>query len=182
MTIAEHIERISSRWSQVHAAVEITIIGEPASKANSRKPATVGKGDARRTLWIKSDKAREYERIVIPQVRPDHRRMLTGRIRATFVIYYRTELPDLDESIILDMLQAKYEKNKRTGARELWREGVYVNDRQVRERHTYHAIDKANPRTVVLIEALEPQQASLPVEKPEVSKRLTKAEEKGLPF
>jgi Holliday junction resolvase RusA-like endonuclease len=88
--------------------------------------------------------------------------MLTGPIRMTLRIFYASERPDLDESIILDVLQAKYSKAEDGKPRELVRRGVYVNDRQVRERHVYHAIDKTNPRAEIEIEAMEAQQPAIP--------------------
>jgi len=45
--------------------------------------------------------------------------------------------------------------------RRLVRRGVYVNDRQVREKHVYHDIDKTNPRADIIVEPLDPQQSSL---------------------
>jgi Holliday junction resolvase RusA-like endonuclease len=83
--------------------------------------------------------------------------MFTGPVRVTLQIFYATERPDLDESVILDVLQAKYRK----GTKELERAGVYVNDRQVREKHVYHAIDRDNPRAAIVVESLVPQQPSL---------------------
>ena len=41
--------------------IAFTILGEPASKANSRELATIGPKDARRTILRKSDKALSYE-------------------------------------------------------------------------------------------------------------------------
>jgi Holliday junction resolvase RusA-like endonuclease len=61
--------------------------------------------------------------------------MLEGQLRVDMWIYYATQRPDLDESLILDLLQGK----------------VYANDRQVRERHTYHHIDKADPRVEIAV-------------------------------
>jgi Holliday junction resolvase RusA-like endonuclease len=73
-------------------------------------------------------------------------------------IYYASQRPDLDESVILDVLQNRY-KGK-GDARQLIQKGVYANDRQVREKHVYHGIDKMNPRTEIEIEPLI-QQGSL---------------------
>ena len=39
--------------------------------------------------------------------------------------------------------------------------GVYENDRQVREKHVFHFIDRVNPRAEIEIEPMLPQQASL---------------------
>lgn len=150
--------------------IEFTIIGEPASKANSRQLVTVGKADARRTLFIKSKKARDYERDALLQIPYHAKQMLQGELRVTLHIFYASERPDLDESIMLDVLQAKIKTIN--GVRELVRSGVYVNDRQVREKHVYHAIDKRNPRCEIQVEqiAAELPLEVRPVERPKVSR------------
>jgi hypothetical protein len=43
-----------------------------------------------------------------------------------------------------------------------------VNDRQVREKHVFHGIDRANPRIEVLIEPLTAQQEAFALEMPAV--------------
>lgn len=111
--------------------VRFVIKGEPASKANSRKLVTL-KG---RPASIKSDKARAYVRDAEWQI-PKLPQLLEGELTMHIRIYYATQRPDLDESVILDVLQGK----------------IYANDRQVRERHVYHAIDRANPRAEIIIE------------------------------
>lgn len=138
-----------------------TILGEPASKANQRKLATVGPKDARRTIIIKSQKARNYERDARMQIPVSARVMLQGPVRVTLRIWYASNLPDLDESIVLDVLQARMSK----GA--LLQPGVYRNDRQVREKHVFHGIDKINPRTEVIVEPMQAQQAEFPTEEAE---------------
>jgi hypothetical protein len=135
-------------------AIRFTILGEPASKANSRKFVTFGKGDKSRPASIKSDKARSYERTALRQIPMTARRMLIGPVRVTLRIYYASERPDLDESVVLDVLQARYQRDSYTRVRELVQRGVYVNDRQVREKHVFHAVDRANPRTEVVVEPL----------------------------
>lgn len=111
--------------------IYLVVQGEPASKANSRKLVMFG----RRPASIKSDKARAYAREFDLQVKPILP-LMQGELRIDLWIYYRTQRPDLDESLILDLLQGK----------------IYENDRQVRERHVYHMIDKENPRTEILIQ------------------------------
>jgi Holliday junction resolvase RusA-like endonuclease len=140
-------------------SIAFTILGEPASKANSRKIVTIGG----RPSSIKSEKARNYERDALAQIPPRFRIQLEGPVRVTLRIFYASQRPDLDESVVLDVLQDRYRsvgkgEEKR---RELVQKGVYVNDRQVREKHVFHAIDRANPRTEVLVEPLQAQQAGL---------------------
>lgn len=133
--------------------ISFTILGEPASKANSRELVSFGRGDAKRPAIIKSKKARNYERDAAMQI-PSHARvMFTGPVRVTLRIYYATERPDLDESVVLDVLQARFEKK----TRKLLQLGVYVNDRQVREKHIYWGKSPSNPRTEVMVEPIVEQ-------------------------
>jgi Holliday junction resolvase RusA-like endonuclease len=127
--------------------IRLIIHGEPASKANSRQLVRFGD----RPAVIKSKKARDYERDAVLQIPAHAKVMLQGRLRVTLRIFYASERPDLDESVILDVLQAK----KKDG--DIVRKGVYLNDRQVREKHVFHAIDRANPRAEIEIEELDPQ-------------------------
>jgi hypothetical protein len=76
-------------------------------------------------------------------------------------IYYASERPDLDESVVLDALQAEFTKTDEGGERNLIRAGVYRNDRQVREKHIFHAIDRINPRAEIEVEQLAGAVASL---------------------
>jgi Holliday junction resolvase RusA-like endonuclease len=128
--------------------LRLVIHGEPASKSNQREIVTFGRGEKKRPALIKSKKAREYERAAIPQVlaqcaRAGWRCLAVGKVRATIRVFYASERPDLDESVILDVLQGI----------------VYSNDRMVRERHTFHGIDKANPRAEIEIEPIVEQGA-----------------------
>ena len=58
----------------------------------------------------------------------------------TMWIYYASRRPDLDESLILDLLQGL----------------VYLNDRQVKERHVFWGLDKDKPRVEMIIEQIPP--------------------------
>lgn len=85
-------------------------------------------------------------------------------MRVTLRIFYASQRPDLDESIVLDVLQDRYGRRGTLNGepvRELLQHGVYRNDRQVREKHVFHGIDKANPRTEVVVEPLQAQQGGL---------------------
>lgn len=153
-------ETVDERRAPAAGPVRLVILGEPASKANSRKLATVGAKDNRRSIFIKSDKARGYERDALRQIPAHCRVRLEGPLRVTLRIFYASERPDLDESVVLDVLQDRYRKNSR-GEREVQVPGVYRNDRQVREKHVFHGIDRANPRAEILIEPLQAQQQEL---------------------
>jgi Holliday junction resolvase RusA-like endonuclease len=115
-------------------ALSLKIFGEPASKANSRKVVRIG-GMSR---LIKSKKALTYSDAFKAQAVPISP-LMSGNVRVTMKIYYASRRPDLDESLILDLLQ----------------DVVYINDRQVKEKHIYWGLDKENPRTEMLIERLE---------------------------
>ncbi len=108
----------------------LVIKGEPASKANSRQLVQIHG----RPAFIKSKKARDYLHSAKLQAQAQWKeRPLDGPIAFEARIYYASHRPDLDPSVLLDALQ-----------------GIcYANDRQVREMHLYHAIDKANPRAEV---------------------------------
>ena len=142
--------------------IVFTILGEPASTANSRKIVSFGG----RTAIAKSSKALGYEADALRQIPPRFRLQLEGPVCVTLRIYYATERPDLDESLILDVLQDRY-KGK-GDERKLVQRGVYRNDRQVREKHVYHAIDRKNPRTEVTVEPMLPVQPALDLPVPPV--------------
>jgi hypothetical protein len=136
--------------------IAFVILGEPASKANSRKIVTING----RPKSIKSEKARDYEADALRQIPPKFRVQLRGPVCVTLRIFYASERPDLDESVVLDVLQDRYKTvgKGETKRRELLQKGVYVNDRQVREKHVLHEIDRKNPRAEILVEPLEAQQ------------------------
>ena len=113
------------------ASYTFTIIGEPTSKANSRR-MVAHRG---RLRPIKSAKAIAYLEAVQMQ---SPALSIAGKIRFTATLYYASERPDLDASLLLDGLQGK----------------TYKNDRQVRELHLYHAIDRKNPRAEVTLEEM----------------------------
>lgn len=141
--------------------ISFVIIGQPYSKANRRRIVKFGE----RIASVKSKEALRYEADAAKQIPPAARQMLAGPVCVTLHIFYASERPDLDESVVLDVLQAKY---KRVGERrELVAKGCYLNDRQVREKHVYHHIDRMNPRVEIEIEPMQPQQASLHVERPD---------------
>jgi hypothetical protein len=109
------------------------IKSEPASKANSRRVVKFGS----MSRLIKSQKALDYSEYFRQQVTPITP-LMSGDIRMHITIFYASRRPDLDESLILDLLQGL----------------VYVNDRQVKERHTYWGLDPENPRAEIIIEQI----------------------------
>ncbi len=109
------------------------IFGEPASKANSRRVVHYG-GMSR---LIKSKKALTYSDVFKQQCKALPTLMM-GDLKVTMHIYYASRRPDLDESLILDLLQGY----------------VYANDRQVKERHCYWGLDPDNPRAEIVVEKI----------------------------
>ena len=110
------------------------IEGEPASKGNSRKIVNFGK----RMALIKSQKARDYEKLFADQC-PVLENLIETDVKVELIIYYASRRPDLDESVILDCMQGK----------------IYVNDRQVKQKHIYWGLDRERPRTHVRVSPLE---------------------------
>jgi len=109
------------------------IFGEPASKANSRRVVHYG-GMSR---LIKSKKALSYSDVFRQQC-GKLPTLMTGDLRVTLHIFYASRRPDLDESLILDLMQGL----------------IYENDRQVKERHCYWGLDPDNPRSEIIIEKI----------------------------
>lgn len=110
------------------------IRGEPASKANSRKVVRI----AGMSRLIKSQKALTYSQVFKSQAEP-LKELIEDDVRVTMFIHYASRRPDLDESLILDLLQGV----------------AYVNDRQVKEKHIYWHLDPSNPRTNIVVEQME---------------------------
>lgn len=110
--------------------IYLVIKGEPASKSNSRRLIWRGKTPA----IIKSAKALSYSDAFKLQTKPIEP-LLEGELAIDMNIYYATQRPDLDESLILDLLQGV----------------IYKNDRQVREKYIKHFIDRDNPRVEIWV-------------------------------
>ena len=109
------------------------IFGEPASKANSRRVVRFGN----MSRLIKSQKALDYSGAFKQQCRQIEP-LMSGDLRVTMWIYYASRRPDLDESLILDLMQGV----------------IYENDRQVKERHIYWGLDPDKPRAEIIVEKI----------------------------
>lgn len=120
--------------------VSFVVHGEPKSKANSRDMVWIKdrRTGRQRILFKKSDAALAYEREALKRI-PLLNPLFLGKVRVTVRIFYASERPDLDPSLLFDCMQGR----------------VIKNDRQIREQHLYHAIDREFPRAVVVVEALE---------------------------
>jgi len=83
---------------------------------------------------IKSKKALSYMKAFDQQCRildP----LMDEDLAIAMMIYYRTRRPDLDESLVLDLLQGR----------------VYKNDRAVKLKYVEHGLSKDDPRVVMAI-------------------------------
>ena len=120
-------------------ATHLIVAGEPASKANSRQIVMFGK----RPAIIKSKKARDYVKAFEKQVKP-LTSLLEGDLAVHITIYYASRRPDLDESVILDCMERV----------------IYGNDRQVKEKHIFHGLDKDNPRSEIFVWRIEQKESA----------------------
>jgi hypothetical protein len=116
-------------------ALSIVVCGEPASKANSRRSVRING----RSMFIKSQKALDYCRAFKHQTDGLGFPLFAGDVSVTMTIHYASRRPDLDESLILDLLQGV----------------AYKNDRQVKEKHIYWALDKENPHTEIQVKKMD---------------------------
>ncbi len=116
-------------------ALSFIISGQPFSKANSRRIVT-HKGSLR---VIKSREALAYadafdrmcQRLTEPIREP---------VEVSITIHYASWRPDLDESLILDLMQGR----------------IYVNDRQVVKKIIARGeVDKKNPRSVITVRVVD---------------------------
>ena len=115
---------------------EATILGEPASKSNSRQIVRMG-GKPR---LIKSKKALAYARQFHLQApRMPLREPILGDVLMWCRIHYATRRPDLDESLIMDALQAAE---------------IIGNDRQIKVKVVLWALDRENPRSEIKLACL----------------------------
>lgn len=116
------------------------ILGQPYSKANSRKFAIIGgKHTKQRVASIKSDDARAWVASAQRQLLQYPRPRYEGPLRAHFLVFYASNRPDLDVTLVRDVLQ----------------DYAYVNDRQIVEEHSYKRISAENPRVEIVIEPIQ---------------------------
>ena len=163
-------------FSSEARVITFTILGQCVSMKNSKqlfmrggKPATA-----------RSKEAQAYERDTIRQIPASAKQELEGPVRITVHLFYTSERPDLDASLLLDCLATRYTKINGPlismgggeycyGERKRVRlsKGVYENDRQCREIHLYHHIDRANPRAEIVVEPMAMQQVPLITDVPQ---------------
>jgi Holliday junction resolvase RusA-like endonuclease len=111
----------------------VSVPGETASKSNSRQRVLIH-GVSR---YIKSKKALIYSKnfCILCPIRDV---LYTEDVVVGIKMFYRTRRPDLDETLVLDLLQDK----------------AYVNDRQVKARFALWGLDKNNPRVEIFVAPL----------------------------
>jgi len=113
---------------------ELMIVGEPASKSNSRRLVSI-KG---RPAFIKSKKAIDYSKNFTLQC-PTYDTLYEEDLAIALKIFYQSKRPDLDESLILDLLQGK----------------VYKNDRSIKLKYVEWGLDRQSPRILVVLGPVE---------------------------
>ena len=109
------------------------IEGEPASKSNARQLVLI-KG---RMVPIKSKKALAYKKLFKQQC-PTREEVFTEDLIVCMKIFYKTRRPDLDESLILDLMEGS----------------IYKNDRSIKLKYIEHGLDKESPRTLIVVALL----------------------------
>jgi Holliday junction resolvase RusA-like endonuclease len=106
------------------------VLGEPASKSNSRKLVTIGG----RPRFIKSKKALEYEKgFYIQTVVRDL--LFQEDVVLAVRVWYKSRRPDLDITHIKDCLQGV----------------AYENDRSVKIEHAVWDYDTSSPRSYIVV-------------------------------
>jgi Holliday junction resolvase RusA-like endonuclease len=64
--------------------------------------------------------------------------LFEGDLRVSIQIFYASRRPDLDPSLIYDLMEDR----------------IYKNDRQIKEQHLYWGLDKENPRSIIVVERM----------------------------
>ena len=116
------------------------IEGEPASKSNARQLVLI-KG---RMVPIKSKKALAYKKLFKQQC-PTREEIFTEDLIVCMKIFYKTRRPDLDESLILDLMEGS----------------IYKNDRSIKLKYIEHGLDKESPRTLIVVALLGMREAAI---------------------
>ena len=84
--------------------------------------------------FIKSKKALGYSSGFNTQV-GCRKELIEDDVCIAIKIFYKSRRPDLDESLILDLLEDK----------------VYKNDRQLKLKHIEWGLDKEDPRAIIVV-------------------------------
>lgn len=89
-----------------------------------------------RIITVPNGKAKDFEKAFRAQIPPEAQQHLEQPVRVDIEIFYPSNLQDLDEALVLDLLQ-KFR--------------VIENDRQVVAKYIEKRIDKNNPRVLVKV-------------------------------
>ena len=118
--------------------MKLTVKGELLSKSNSR----IFRNFGGRPLLIKSPKAQQYIEEALWQIKSQmgNHKMFEDPVKMDITVWYKTKRPDLDVSLIQDILE---------------KAGVYKNDRLVHEIVARKRFDKDDPRLTVEVSLLE---------------------------
>lgn len=113
---------------------ELTIEGELTGKANSRQLVPV-RG---RYIPVLSKKARRFEKDAKAQLAAQwHDDPIEDDLVIEVHVWYKNWQNDLDATLLFDVLE---------------RCGVVKNDRQFKEQHLYHYLDKERPRMTIAMQ------------------------------
>ena len=117
-------------------SIKFVVKGQCYSKANSRRLVSIG-GKPR---FIKSTQALKYAEDFAWQCPKKETLIPKDKdVSVKMTRYYQNRRPDLDESLILDLMQGM----------------IYENDRSVKEKHIFHGIDKENPRAEIEVNVID---------------------------
>ena len=87
---------------------------------------------------IKSEKALRYSKLFARQC-PTRGEIFTEDLIVCIKIWYKTRRPDLDESLILDLMEGN----------------IYHNDRSVKLKYIEHGLCRDAPKALILVAPLE---------------------------
>tara|TARA_R110000824_G_scaffold203111_1_gene387474 strand:- start:297 stop:617 length:321 start_codon:yes stop_codon:yes gene_type:complete len=93
---------------------------------------------------IKSKKALDYSKMFADQC-PTREELFTEDLIVCMKIFYKTLRPDLDESLVLDLMQGR----------------IYKNDRSIKLKYIEHGLDRESPSTLIVVAPLEMKEEAI---------------------
>ena len=139
--LATHTQHSAMRMStekipEGPGTMDIVVMGQCASKSNSRRLVRRGK----RIASIKSVGAMKFSDLWMQQIPPGSIECpMEGDLSMECDIYYSSRRPDLDDTLVCDLLQAS---------------GCILNDRQIKRKDLLWGLDKKNPRVEIRLRSL----------------------------
>jgi len=143
-----HADAAGSGNGRRHSVL-VTVDIQPASKHNSRKRMMLGK----HVKYVLSDAAYAFKQMADLQIPNSARIMMRGRVMVSMLLIYASDQPDLDDTIVCDVLQTEFIGPAKNGL--VKRPGVIINDRQIVEKHLYKSIVAEHPRAIIQVDELE---------------------------